>query len=460
MSADHPSIDTKDHTIITSRAYLQKFGSDATLISCSPVQSDLEKINDTASETSLPPIDGGKAAWMFMFGSVLIDAVIWGFTLNFGIFQDYYMTHPLFEGNKYIAVIGTLATGIAYLGGPLMAPIAIKYQQYRQQMVYFGVLTCICGTLGASFATKIWHLILCQGIVYGIGFLIVSYAVFSMLNDWFVKRRGLAYGIQLSASGIGGLVLPFPLQALLKRWGFSITLRIYAVTIVVIVGPALLLLRSRSPSTTTPKTKVKVDYSVMRKPIFFVLAIVNILQGLAYYLPDIYIPAFAADLSLSMGARALLLAMINLAQVLGLLTMGYLSDFIDIHLLLFFSSFGSAVVVFTLWGLGKTLAPLVIFSLLFGFMAGGFESLFPRFATALTKDPDTELTFYGMFEFERGVGIVLAGPICSGLMQNEVDLTDYGVGRYKSIVLLVGTALLVTSLGGLGWRFRGKSWYR
>lgn len=77
-----------------------------------------------------------------------------------------------------------------------MTPITIKYQAYRQQIVCLGVFLCVLGLVGSSFATELWHLILCQGVLYGIGFLIVSYAVFSMLNDWFVKRRGLAYGIQ------------------------------------------------------------------------------------------------------------------------------------------------------------------------------------------------------------------------------------------------------------------------
>lgn len=116
--------------------------------------------------------------------------------------------------------------------------------------------------------------------------------------------------------------------------------------------------------------------------------------------------------------------------------------------------------MYLLWGLSKTLAPLIIFSLVYGFLAGGFESLFPRFATALTDDPDAELTFYGMFEFERGVGIVLAGPLCSVLIGNSLDLTTYGVGRYEGIVLFVGTALFVTSLGGLGWFVRSQNWYR
>ena len=56
------------------------------------------------------PTDGGRAAWMFMLGSVIVDAVIWGFPLNFGIFLNYYGKSDKFSDSQSIAMIGTFAT--------------------------------------------------------------------------------------------------------------------------------------------------------------------------------------------------------------------------------------------------------------------------------------------------------------------------------------------------------------
>ena len=103
---------------------------------------------------------------------------------------------------------------------------------------------------------------------------------------------------------------------------------------------------------------------------------------------------------------------------------------------------------------------LCIFSLLYGYLAGSFESLFPRFATALTDNPAAELTFYGIFEFERGLGMVLAGPISSGLIGTLVDSRSYGLLKYQDTILFVGSAFLIGSLAGVGWFFRGRSWYK
>ncbi|KAH7370445.1 major facilitator superfamily domain-containing protein [Rhexocercosporidium sp. MPI-PUGE-AT-0058] len=411
-------------------------------------------------ELCLEPIDGGKSAWLFMVGAVIIDAIIWGFPLNFGVFQDYYTTHPPFEGNRLISMIGTFATGIAYLGGPLMTPITIRYHAYRRHMVIFGASLCVLGNIGASFGTQLWVMVVCQGVLYGIGFLIVSYATFSMLNEWFVKKRGLAYGIQLSAAGAGGLALPFLLQVLLEKYGYDMTLRIYAVGTVIIVGPAILLVRSRTRHMSKPPKAEKIDYSVLKKPIFASLSICNFLQGLVFYLPSIFLPSFAADISISPTERSILLVLMHLAEVIGLLSIGHVSDFVNVHVLLFGSSLGSAIVVSFLWGLSKTMLHLCFFSLLFGYMAGSFEALFPRFATALTDNPSAELTFFGFFEFQRGLGMVLAGPISSALIGRVVIEEGYGIEKYKGIILFVGSILFVCSFSGVGWLFRGKKWYR
>lgn len=171
-----------------------------------------------------------------------------------------------------------------------MTPLTLHFHQYRQQMVCFGVGLCVLGTGAASFATELWQLILAQGVLYGVGFLVVSYVVFSQLNEWFVERRGLAYGIQLSASGIGGLILPFLLQILLDSYGYAVTLRLYILIILGLVGPAILLLRSRPRVSDEKPIKARIDYAVLRKPVFYILAVENLLQGLAFSIPLFYLP--------------------------------------------------------------------------------------------------------------------------------------------------------------------------
>lgn len=76
-----------------------------------------------------------------------------------------------------------------------MTLFTVKYPRLQHRMIWFGWALCVVSLVGSSFATKVWHLIIMQGVLYGIGFLIIYYPLLNMLNGWFVKRRGLAYGV-------------------------------------------------------------------------------------------------------------------------------------------------------------------------------------------------------------------------------------------------------------------------
>jgi hypothetical protein len=62
-------------------------------------------------------------------------------------------------------------------------------------MICLGLVLDCLALVAASFATHAWHVILTQGAMYGLGFLLLYYPLLSLLNDWFVENRGLAYGL-------------------------------------------------------------------------------------------------------------------------------------------------------------------------------------------------------------------------------------------------------------------------
>lgn len=54
----------------------------------------------------------------------------------------------------------------------------------------------MCLSLAASsFATSITHLVLLQGVLYGIGGCLAFTPSIIFMNEWFVKRRGFAFGL-------------------------------------------------------------------------------------------------------------------------------------------------------------------------------------------------------------------------------------------------------------------------
>lgn len=158
-------------------------------------------------------------------------------------------------------------------------------------MIWGGWMTCICSLIAASFATEVWHLIVTQGVLYGVGFLVLYFALLSMLNEWFVKRRGLAYGLLFAAAGLTGTGLPFLIQIVLEKYGFRITLRGYAIAILVCIGPTLPFCRGKLEYSSKSRPSRKVNWSILKSPVFWVFSFSNLVQGLACYLPGIYLPS-------------------------------------------------------------------------------------------------------------------------------------------------------------------------
>lgn len=146
-------------------------------------------------EFSLPPTDRGKSAWLFLAASFLIEAVVWGFPFSFGVFQDYYQTHEPFAGSSGIATIGTCAIGVSYMGFPLVVLLQRLYPRATRYGPIAGLLVMSLSLVASSFATTVPQLIVTQGIFYAIAACTCYCPCMLYLDEWFVSRRGLAFGI-------------------------------------------------------------------------------------------------------------------------------------------------------------------------------------------------------------------------------------------------------------------------
>ncbi|THV65571.1 major facilitator superfamily transporter, partial [Aureobasidium pullulans] len=187
-----------------------RLGSTSSAKSISARQAEEEVLDiNTSVEQSLTPVDGGLAAWRLLFAAFVFETLLWGFPLSFGVFQEYYSKTTEFAGNRYIPVVGTVASGLGYLGAPLAMAFIQRFSRYRRQMIWIGWPICILGLALGSFASSLEALILSQGIAYGTGFLIFYYPILSMVDEYWIAKRGMAYGILCAASGFSGAFMPF-----------------------------------------------------------------------------------------------------------------------------------------------------------------------------------------------------------------------------------------------------------
>ncbi|KAF3058451.1 Monocarboxylate transporter 14 [Daldinia childiae] len=247
---------------------------------------------DGRQEFSLPPVDGGKDAWLFLAACFAIEALVWGFPFSFGVFQDYYSTHEPFAGSPNVAVIGTCAMGIMYLTCPLMMGLCRIFARWARWTSIVGLFTMCLALAMSSFSSNISHLIATQGVLYAIGGGIAYCPCILYIDEWFVQRKGLAYGIMWSGTGLAGVVLPLLMEFLLRTVGFRTTLRIWSGVLFALTIPLSFYIKPRLPYSATSHVK-PFSLSMFLLPTFWLYQLANVIEAMGFFLPGIYLPNYA-----------------------------------------------------------------------------------------------------------------------------------------------------------------------
>jgi hypothetical protein len=93
--------------------------------------------------------------------------------------------------------------GIMYMAGLALFPAYKIYPKLAKILKWASLPIMAAGLVAGSFANTITQLIATQGVIYGIGGSIVYYPTLVWLDEWFVQKKGLAYGIMWAGTGAG-----------------------------------------------------------------------------------------------------------------------------------------------------------------------------------------------------------------------------------------------------------------
>lgn len=111
-----------------------------------------------------------------------------------------------------------------------------------------------------------------------------------IVPQWFDKRRGLALGLAASGSGIGGLIMPFIMNALLQKFGQGWTYRIIGFICLVLGSFATFLVREKYPSTGRKKLSDIVQWSVLKDSNLVLWCVAATVTLFGYLIPFFYLP--------------------------------------------------------------------------------------------------------------------------------------------------------------------------
>jgi len=347
-----------------------------------------------------------------------------------------------------------------YLGAPFISAFLQRFPGQRRWCSIIGLMLIVMALVSSSFATKVWHLILTQGILYALGGTLLYFPTIVFMDEWFVQRKGFAFGVMWAGTGCSGVCIPFIMGWGLEKYGFATMLRAWTVVMVVFSGPLLYYVRPRIPVSRTAFHRRPLDFGFLKGSTFWVLQAGNILEGLGFFIPNIWLPTYARSLGLSPISGTVLVTLFNTTSVFGVVILGSLTDRLHVTSVILISSAGATLSVFLLWGFAASLPLLCIFSLIYGLFAGGFSSTWTGITREVKrKDDRAELGLvFGLLAAGRGIGSVVSGPLSEALVgskpwQGEAVL-GYGTG-YGGLIVFTGISAM---LGGMSWVGRRVGW--
>ena len=120
----------------------------------------------------------------------------------------------------------SLAAGMGRLEGGITSPLVgwLSDKFGPRWIVIIGTFIAGLGMISMYFVTQVWQYYVAWGAMIGLGLNIgLTVACDKMINDWFIRRRGLAQGIKFALISVFGIVV---LQAItwlndVRDWRFT-----------------------------------------------------------------------------------------------------------------------------------------------------------------------------------------------------------------------------------------------
>ncbi|KAI5950684.1 hypothetical protein KGF57_004232 [Candida theae] len=334
------------------------------------------------------PTDG-NFAWLMSICAMLASFSTWGANAGYGVFLNYYLNSGTFpEATEYdFALIGGI---VVFLANFLSPYSAVLHKVLGLKLVFaLGLAFQTLGWIAASFATRVWHLYLSQGVAVGISFSLIFIPSTLALPTWFVEKRATSMGICVSGAGLGGLIFSLSVNKVIQdtgdqRWALRMVgfVTLFAVAVVILVMRPRRSLHPPPPmrqrlSRTFIKDSFKVifdlrvvkNYGVQLVALWFAIALIG------YTLMLFTVSSYATSIGLSHEQGSALTAIMNAAQVVGRPSMGAGADRLGRSNFTAIICLIIAILLYAYWINAKTYGEMIGFVVLVGFIVGVGSSM-------------------------------------------------------------------------------------
>ncbi|MFJ8566860.1 MFS transporter [Streptomyces sp. NPDC093514] len=294
--------------------------------------------------------------------------------------------HAEFDWSRgTIGLAASVNLALYGLTAPFAAALMDRFGIRR--VVAVALLVIACGALATVWMTAPWQLVLCWGVLVGLGSgsMALAFAA-TVTNRWFTARRGLVTGV-LTAAGASGQLVFLPLLAwLVDRHGWRPATVTVALAALAVAPFVWLLMRDHpadvglapyggtyepkpAPTPGATRRALKVLLDAARTGPFWLLAGTFAICGASTngLVRTHFVPA-AHDHGMPVTAAAGLLAVVGVFDVIGTVASGWFTDRFDSRRLLavYYALRGISLLFLPILLAPSVRPPLVFFIVFYG----------------------------------------------------------------------------------------------
>lgn len=347
------------------------------------------------------------------------------------------------------------ATLTFFFSGVLSPAAGWLIQRFRLKMLMAAGCVLLGGALVAHAATSSPVVVYASRTAMGISLCLVGVLPSIVLvSNWFVRRRGLALGILLTGTSIGGVIIPQIATPLITAFGWRTAMLAISMLVWLLLLPAVLLLVKErpedggalpdgDPATSAPAARAATIgltlAQALRTPLFWTLALCAAAVFYPIFVSTQQFILQATKIGLSPQQASNGLSALFFVSVAGKFLFGWLSDrFPPTRVML-----GCCAIMFasTLVLLDLTAATVFAFLIPFGFGYGGTFVLLQRIAA----------DYFGNRDYPKILGVLIVietiGASVGGLVTGK--MADAAGGDYTrafyAVIAVSALALFLTA---------------
>ncbi|TYC07102.1 MFS transporter [Micromonospora sp. WP24] len=375
------------------------------------------------------------------------------------------LLHPLHAEFGWPLATISAAVSVNLLLYGLTAPFAAALMERFgiRRVVAVALLLVTAGSGLTVFMTASWQLVLCWGVLVGLGTgsMALAFAA-TVTGRWFVKHRGLVTGV-LTAGGAAGQLVFLPLLAMLVRdHGWRVAALVVAGAALAVVPLVVWLLREHPADLGMPAygaTEVTppppatggaaaravgaLAQSVRTRPFWLLAGGFAICGATTNGLVGTHFVPAAHDHGMSETTAASLLALVGLFDIVGTIASGWLTDRVDSRVLLgvYYALRGVSLLLLpSLFG-GSTEPSMLVFIVFYGL--DWVATVPPTVALCREYFGAAAPVVFGWVFASHQLGAALAAS-AAGLVRDR--LGEYTAAWYVAGALAIGAAGLSLSL--------------